>query len=277
MVEPDKEAPGTNYVKEAFKWQYNLIGLAGAVGFAVVSASALPLILAAGLELIYIATVPQNWRFRRLVRSWQFADEKKQHEQRMRQLLGELPPAVQERYANVLHTCQQIRDNYHRLSSTSQIFLSQTEDKMRGLRFGYMRLLQAALQQEQYVQTSDVMGIRNEIKQLESALARESPKVQEINRKRIEILTKRVEKFEKIRDNWRVVEAQCSAIEDVLDLIRDQSMTMRDPQELTDRLDTLVQDVEQTETSVKEVEALIDAATPDTGEVLPPARDRIRN
>ena len=36
-------------------------------------------------------------------------------------------------------------------------------------------------------------------------------------------------------------------IEDVLGLIKDQSVTMRDPQQLSEHLDGLVKDVEQTE------------------------------
>src|SRR5262249_46647081 len=84
------------------------------------------------------------------------------------------------------------------------------------------------------------------------------PKVQEINRKRIEILNKRVEKHEKIKENCAVVDAQCAAIEDVLQLIRDQSVTMHDPQIISDHLDNLVKDVEQTEETVREVESVFD-------------------
>src|SRR2546425_2891979 len=84
MMMPDPksrdEANGIDdagYVKAAFQWQYNLIGLAGAVGFAVLSSSELPLILGAGLELIYLAAVPRMARFQRLVRSWKYAEEKR--------------------------------------------------------------------------------------------------------------------------------------------------------------------------------------------------------
>src|ERR1022692_3581815 len=69
----DKDG-GLNYLKEAFHWQYNKIALVGAVAFAVVSGSALPLLLGAGLELMYLSTVPTNSRFQRLVRSWKFED-----------------------------------------------------------------------------------------------------------------------------------------------------------------------------------------------------------
>ena len=58
-----------NFVKEAFKVQYNWIALAGMGLFAVVTTSALPLVLAGGLELMYLATISTNSRFQRLVRS----------------------------------------------------------------------------------------------------------------------------------------------------------------------------------------------------------------
>ena len=90
-----------------------------------------------------------------------------------------------------------------------------------------------------------------------------------------------MEKYEKIRENRQVIDAQCAAIEDVLQLIRDQSVTMRDPQQISDQLDNLVQDVEQTEETVREVEAIFELTRPDrpTSCDLPdpakPARGRI--
>ena len=61
-----------------------------------------------------------------------------------------------------------------------------------------------------------------------------------------------------------MIDAQCAAIEDVLQLIRDQSVTMRDPQQVSAQLDHLVQDVEQTEQTVREVEAIFALASPDS-------------
>src|SRR5207247_3339602 len=69
-----------NFVREALRWQYNWIGLAGAAAFALVSGTGLPLVLAAGLELIYLSLVPPCSRFRRLVRSWQYVEEVRRDE-----------------------------------------------------------------------------------------------------------------------------------------------------------------------------------------------------
>ena len=109
------------------------------------------------------------------------------------------------------------------------------------------------------------------------------------SRKRIEILTKRLEKHDKVRENQNVIKAQCSALEDVLQLIRDQSVTMRDPQQVSDQLESLVHEVEQTEETVRQVEDIFELATPDVDESLaalagdssadsgPVARTRVRN
>jgi DNA repair ATPase RecN len=124
---------------------------------------------------------------------------------------------------------------------------------------------------------------------LQRSLPTEAPKVQEINRKRVEILTKRLEKHGKIRENCEVVDAQCAAIEDVLELIRDQSVSLRDPQQVNDQLENLVRDVEQTEETVRQVEAIFELATPEMSGILgplpteapgssaAPPRDRLRN
>jgi hypothetical protein len=279
--------PNVSYVREALKWQYNLIGLAGAAAFAVVSGTGLPLLLAAGLEMIYLSIVPQSSRFRRLVRSWQYAEEKRKRNLKLSEMFHELPPEMRSRYADLDRLCLAIRENYSRLSSASQIFVGQMQERLDGLLHAYLRFLHSAFQHRQYLRAIDPPAIRREVSELQRSLESEAPKVQEINRKRIEILNKRLEKFKKITENTQVIDAQCAAIEDVLQLIRDQSVTLRDPQQVSDQLESLMHDVEETEDTVKQVEAVFELAAPDMPlSPLPsateassttPSRDRMRN
>jgi len=252
-----------NFVKEAFHLQYNWIAMVSAGAFALVSGSFLPIILAGGLELMYLAIVPQNWRFQRLVRSWKFSEQQEKQQQQLGDLLRMLPAELQSRYIHAAQVCSSIRTNFAQFSSTSQIFLQQIDTRLRGLLEGYARLLSSASQQQQYLRTAEQDGIKHEIASLQKSLSSDPPKVQEINKKRIEILTKRLEKFDKISENRKVVDAQCSAVEDVLMLVRDQSVTMRDPQQVSERLDSLVKDVEQTEQTVQQVEAIFSGMSPD--------------
>jgi hypothetical protein len=274
----DRDQGDISYVKAALKWQYNWIAMAGAVGFAVISGSALPLLLGAGVELIYLSTVPQNSRFQRLVRSWKFEDQKREREKSLSALFYELPPEMRARYARVDSTTKAIRENYARLTSTSQMFTDQMEDKLQGLSQSYIRLLNAAFHHRDYLRGTNSDTIKKESAQLQKDLEKDPPKVQEINRKRIEILKKRVEKYDKVKENCEVIDAQCAAVEDVLQLIRDQSITMRDPQQISDNLDSLVKDVEQTEETVREVESIFELSPISSPEMDsgPPTRGRVR-
>ncbi len=275
-----------SYVKAAFTWQYNLIALAGAAAFALVSGSALPLMLAAGLELIYLSIVPQNSRFRRLVRSWRYEEEKRRKQRRLWELFRELPREMQNRYAELDKTCREIFANYERLSAASRMFARQLGERLTSLLESYLRLLHSAYLHRQHLKLTDPGAIRREIAALERSLGAEPPKVQEINRKRIEILTKRLERYEKVKENQTVIDAQCAAIEDTLRLIRDQSLTIRDPQELTAHLDQVLHEVEHTEETVREMEAIFEMAAPELGLAVSPeaarpselqARRRVKN
>jgi hypothetical protein len=260
---PDAPKQEINFVKEAFNIQYNWIALGGAAAFALVTGTAIPIALAGGLELMYLAVVSQHPRFQRLVRSWKFAEQQKQNEQKLGDMLRSLPPDMQGRYIKLAEVCRSIRGNFSQLSSTSQIFVQQMDQRLEGLLHGYARLLSAAFQQRQYVKTTDPDEIKKEIAALQQHMNTDPPRVQDINKRRVEILSKRLEKYQKINENRQVVDAQCSAVEDVLQLVRDQSVTMRDPQQVSDQLANLVHDVEQTEQTVQQVESIFSGLTPE--------------
>ncbi len=263
------ETGNVNYLKEAFKWQYNVIGLGGAALFALVSGTALPILLAAGVELMYMAVVPQSSAFRRLVRSWKYEEEKKQHDLRVRQMQQQLTPMIRDRYGKLQQMCQHIRANYARLSSTSQIFVDQMSNRLDGLLTSFLRLANAGITYTEYLQRANPRAIDKDVETLERDLAKQPVKVQEINRKRIEILKKRQERFRKIVDDLQVINVQVEAIEDVLELIRDQSVTLTDPQMVTEKLEGLIADVESTEATVREIEDFFSIAGGDTIAPMP--------
>lgn len=272
-LDPGPGHGNINFLKEAFNIQYNWIALGAAGAFALVSASFLPLMLAAGAELMYLATVSNNSRFQRLVRSWKLADEKQQTQQSLADLLRHLPADLQGRYIKLAEVCGGIRANFTQLSSTSQLFVQQMDSRLEGLLHGYARLLQAAYQQRQYAKTVDLDAIKNQIAALQKKINSDPPQVRDIDSKRIEILSKRLDKCQKIGENRQVVEAQLAAMEDVLQLVRDQSITMRDPQQVSDQLDSLIHDVEQTEETVKQMEAIFSGLPAELSGVMAMADD----
>jgi hypothetical protein len=265
---PPPEHEDINFVKEAFNLQYNWIALAGACLFGIISGSLMPIILAGGVELMYLAVVSQNWRFQRLVRSRKLGEAQKQRQVQFAEMLNNLSPEAKSRYYKLAQVCASVRGNFLQLSSTSQIFLQQMESRLDGLLRGYARLLLVSSQQQQYLKSTDPNEIKREIAELQKSMNNDAPRVQDINKKRVEILNKRLEKYQKICENQEVVNAQCSAVEDVLHLVRDQSVTMRDPQQVSDQLDNLVRDVEQTEQTVQQVETIFGGMAPELEGIL---------
>jgi len=265
---PPPEHDEINFVKEAFNLQYNWIALAGACLFGILSGSLLPIILAGGAELMYLAIVSQNPRFQRLVRSWKLGEALQERQVQFAEMLNSLSPEAKSRYFKLAQVCASVRGNFAQLSSASKIFLQQMDSRLDGLLHAYARLLLVTTQQQQYLKSTDPNEIKREISSLQRDMDNDPPKVQDINKKRVEILNKRVEKYQKICENQEVVNAQCSAVEDVLHLVRDQSVTMRDPQQVTDQLDNLVRDVEQTEQTVQQVEAIFGDMAPDLDGLL---------
>jgi hypothetical protein len=277
-AEPEGDLGELDYVSAAFKWQYNWIALAGAAAFAIVSGTMLPVIAAAGVELMYLSAVPKMSRFRRLARSWKLAEEKRRLDAHLFQMAQTLPPPVRKRYDDAMSTCNAIRANYRRLSSTSQmLFVGQMEDRLKGLAEAYLRLLQSSCMNYDYLRNTNPQTIRAQVDEIERGLAKCAPKVREINERRLEILNKRIEKFGSVSENLAVIDAQCRAIEDVLALIRDQSVTLRDPQEISDQLGSLLQDVESTQQNVREVEAIFEISPSAANSIAPGMRSRVRN
>src|SRR4051794_150345 len=99
---PERNSPDDiSYVKAALQWQYNLIGMGAAVAFAAISGSELPLVMGAGVELIYLSVVPQMARFQRLVRSWKYEEERKDVDAKLRQMFQQIPPEMRVRYGRL--------------------------------------------------------------------------------------------------------------------------------------------------------------------------------
>jgi len=139
-----------------------------------------------------------------------FAEEQKQHEQKLSDMLRNLPPDMQGRYVKLAEVCRSIRGNY--ASSLPLANFCAADGFTPGRSAPRLcRLLSAAFQQRQYVKT---LTLTDQKRNRRSAATHglRSGRVQEINKKRVEILSKRIEKYQKIMENRQVVDAQCSAV-----------------------------------------------------------------
>jgi hypothetical protein len=246
-----------NYTKEAFLHPWNLVFLLVTMVtvFFTIGLSPIPetvLMFAAALELLYLGTLPRNERFRRAVRSRKIEERYKPPSER--DLFRELSKASQKRYIRFRNLENAIRENYQRLSYASQGMLSAHLKKIDDLLDSYLNMLWQMERYERFTELAAEGNVVRAMQELKEQMEVDPPRVRQIKQKRLDILEKRLDRFKKARENLAVIRAQIETIEDVTKYIHEQSLTMRNPEEVSFQLDTLIAEVEETQAAVTEIE-----------------------
>jgi DNA repair exonuclease SbcCD ATPase subunit len=263
-----------NFLAHAFKSQYNLIGLATALGFTALSGTLFPLVIAAGVELIILSLVSGNQRFQRLVRARVSQDEDEAAAQRTQkeawEMLKDLPGPEQQRYRALQGLAAEIRQNYKALDSSSQMLVEELVRKLDFLLSFYLRMRYSLMRYHAYFSTTDPERIQERMAMLEHEMTAGPERIQQIKARTRLVLEKRLERYQKALENRQLVEAQTETVEEVLQLLRDQSYSMRDPRTITEQLDGLVSSAEDTERGVRDLEELMSI---EKDALLPAAED----
>jgi hypothetical protein len=244
-----------NYLLEAFKSQYNLIGLGTAVGFAVLSGSFLPLVIAAGLELTMLPLMERFQRYNR-ARNREKAREAKRQGERAA-MMEALTDGELRRYEELEGLAEEIRQNYGSLDSSSQMLLDEVVRKLDFLLSFYLRMRSSVSRYEDYFESTDPRRIQERIARLDQEIARSPERVRQVKARTRAVLEKRMQRYQKALENKQLVDAQTETVQEVLHLLRDQSYSMSDPRTITEQLDSLVVSAEETERGVRDMEELL--------------------
>ncbi len=254
-----------NYTKEAFLHPWNLVFLIAAMAVAFGASMVFPefmfntiLLFTAALELIFLGTMPKQERFRRAVKARQAAVHAKPPTQK--ELYRLLNRPNQRRYARLRDLEKKIESNYRKLSYASQGLLESHISKIDGLLDSYLTLLNQKERYKQYGQRTEEKEVVRSIGELREEMAHDPPRVRAIKARRLKILEQRLERFKKSHENLEIIEAQLETIEDVIKYIHEQSLTLRNPEEITYQLDLLLSEVEETESSIGEIEDVFASA-----------------
>jgi hypothetical protein len=250
-----------NYFAHAFKSQYNLIGIATAFGFALLSRSVDPLILAAGIEMVVLPLVAWNQRFQRFVRAEISADEKQETQVRkqveVHEMMQYMPDEERQRYRKLQGLSSEIRENYKGLDASSRMLLDELVQKLDFLMSFYLRMRYSLVRYAAYFSTTDPERIQERIAMLDHEVAESPERIRQIKTRTKGVLAKRLERYQKALENKQLVEAQTETVEEVLQLLRDQSYSIRDPRSITEQLDGLVSSAEETERGVRDMEDIL--------------------
>ncbi|PYQ40177.1 MAG: hypothetical protein DMF77_19170 [Acidobacteria bacterium] len=250
-----------NYLAHAFKSQYNLIGLGTALGFAVLSGTLLPIIVAAGIEMVVLPLVSGSGRFQRLVRARtsEEADEQTAARRRLEasEMLQYMPEAERSRYRALQALTNEIRQNYKGMDSSSQMLLEQLVEKLDFLLSFYLRMRYSLTRYHNYFSSTDPERIQERVAMLEHEMKSGPERVQQIKARTRSVLQKRLDRYKKALENRDLIDAQTETVQEVLQLLRDQSYSLRDPRSITEQIDGLVSSAEETERGVKDMEEIL--------------------
>ena len=250
---PPEEEP--NPLVAALKSDVNLIALGTAIGFAVLSGSFLPLILAAGLEL---TCLPLLERYHRYMRARDIEKERAaRRETEVVDMLHAMPEVERQHYRELQQLAAEIRGNYQTMTSTSQVLLSQLSDKLEVLLSSYLRMRYSLSRYGAYFRTTSADRITERMAMLEHEMQKGSEKVHQVKARTHAVLAKRLERYQKAVENRELISAQTETIQEVLQLLRDQSYSMRDPRSIADQVDGLISSAEETERGVKDLEDIL--------------------
>jgi hypothetical protein len=258
-----------NYTKEAFLHPWNLTFLIAAMltAFSVsMTGGAVAewgfntvMLFSAAVELLYLGVMPKQPRFQRAVKARQAAELNKPKSQK--DLYYELNAPNQRRYTAMRKLEKGIRENYLKLSYTSQGLLESHLKKIDGLLDSYLNLLHQQERLRVALRNSTEQEVVRTIAELRQEMTSDPPKVRAIKERRLRILEQRLERSKKGLENMEIIDAQLETIEDVTKYIHEQSLTLRNPEEITFQLDTLLSEVEETQAAIEEIEDVFSPAS----------------
>ena len=137
--------------------------------------------------------------------------------------------------------------------------LPSSEARLDSLLGSFVRLLGSLNSYRAHLGTAPRKTVQAELAELQQDLASEgNPRLRDVKAKRVEILQKRLSRFQQAEESREVVSHQLAAIEDLLRLTHEQSISIRDPESAAQQLDALAAGVETSEETVREMERIME-------------------
>lgn len=248
--------------KKAIANQYQAILAAGAVGFSLLLANPLPLLLLLGGELMAFPFLFE--RLRRRMEIEKKHAERRAHEMSRDERLRALSKAARARLDRMTMLCDRIQENYRGLSPASQGLLADQREKFDAILEGFLKRLWVAERYEELAGAIDVEVLRREVVELarardEGGLAR---RVAEAVEKNLEIKQQLVEALERNEHNRVALGAELDSLEALLHLLLQKSVAATDAVAFSAEIDDALAQAEADAASVEEMERMLGALPP---------------
>jgi hypothetical protein len=258
-----------NFLKAAFLLPANLVGLLTAGASSALTGEPLPMLVALGVEGLFLGVVPFSKRFQRAVKArTPEAQDEDAARQQVDALVTELAASQREHYQVLVGLKEKILANYAKLPG-GRVLAASSEQRLDALLTSFLRLISTLNQYRTYLNSSERQSLEKDVRSLEAELAQEAnPRLKDVKEKRLEILKKRLARFEQAGESREMVSHQLASIEDLMRLTHEQSIAIRDPEGVNRQLEALSAEAHATDETVRDMERFLDF-TEETSSPLP--------
>ena len=247
------------YTREAFLHPLNVLFLSMAALAALGAAGtaypvALIVVVALGLELLYLGTVPGAGWFRRLV------DRRGQHgateHDESRALFHELEATAQKRYLALRSLNRRITENFDAMPLSNRLVADSLRPRMDALLVGYLRQLHMEMRYNEYLMQVSADAISLEIKALQKQMTGiPAGRLYEVKRQRLQILLKRLERLQAAEEKVEICRSHQQTIEDATSYVYEKSLIMARPEDMGRHLDELMGELDETSLMISELQS----------------------
>lgn len=253
---PDLDDDEVDYLGAAFWHQYNVISLVGLLGLGLFVPGLFYLTVAA--ELAYLALLPSDDRFRRMVRSEANRSSLERIEERSLDLLGVLGHAEKRRYLELTEITGKIRSVAGTVDYSSRLLVEQDLAKLDYLLRTFLQMLVALSRLREHLSTVDREAIRQDVRRLTKEMESAKPRVRAVKERNVDILQQRLTRLERAEDDRELIEANLDTIEATLKLIRDNVVSLNKPEGISDQIDLVVTNMKENERLMESMSSFLD-------------------
>lgn len=248
-------------LRRAVANQYQAILAAGAVGFSVLLANPLPLLLYVGGNLMAFPFVFERLR-RRLQIEKKFADRRAEEMSRDERLRA-LSNAAKARLERLRQLSDTILENYRGLSPASQTIVADQRAKFDAILDAFLRRIWLAERYEQLALSTDPELVQREIVELERAGDEPdlTDRVRDALEKNLEIKRQLLAALEQNDDHRVALSAELDSLEALIQLLLQKSIAATDAYAFSAEVDDVLAQAEADAASIEEMERLLGAGT----------------
>ena len=262
MAPPDEDVSAGSILRELIVNQYQAIVLGGAALASLVTVNPLPLLVWLGSEMVLLPILDSG-PLRRLVARRKLANARAQANAERSRLVGGLTPQQAKRYAGMEELCRLIEANYQSLTGISQVYLSEQRRKLDVILQGYVQRLMALQRYEKMPMTRNSRDIEEEIEGLEQELADPSlnERAASALKKNLELKRRLLDSLSEVGGTVKALFTELDSMESLLEVLHQNSISLRDPQAISQELDAIVRQSEESDRIVREMETLLRRGT----------------